>query len=107
MTVATQRRLRDELNLDAALEFVYKFQYQASFDDRGSEHELCHVFLGRIRGRVRANAEEIAAIRFLSADELDAEFERLPGQFTPWFRMEWQTLRGEYADRVEEYLGPS
>ncbi len=107
MTVATQRRLRDELNLDAALEFVYKFQYQASFDDRGSEHELCHVFLGRITGRVRANAEEIAAIRFLSADELDAEFERLPGQFTPWFRMEWQTLRGEYADRVEEYLGPS
>ena len=43
MRVATRRRLRDELNIDVELEYVYKFIYQAEFGEFGSEHELCHV----------------------------------------------------------------
>jgi isopentenyl-diphosphate delta-isomerase len=73
MEVATQRRLGDELNARAALEYAYKFRYQARFGDLGSEHELCHVFLGRLQSTVKANDEEIAAIRFVCAEDLDAE----------------------------------
>ncbi len=105
MSVATRRRLRDELNIDAELEFVYKFRYHAAFHDLGSERELCHVFMGRIAGPVRPNEHEISAIRFVDADALDAEFERLPAQLTPWFRMEWRTLRDEHCDALERYLG--
>ncbi|MEX2496299.1 MAG: isopentenyl-diphosphate Delta-isomerase, partial [Woeseia sp.] len=49
MEVATQRRLRDELNIGAELEFVYKFAYQADFGKDGAENELCWVYLGRTR----------------------------------------------------------
>ena len=103
MTTATQRRLDEELNLAADLEFVYKFRYQAVYGDLGSEHELCHVFLGRVGDDVRPNDEEIAAIRFVSADTLDSELSENPERFTPWFKLEWDALTGEHADLLHAY----
>ena len=103
MSTATGRRLEEELNLAADLRFVYKFRYQAPYGDLGSEHELCHVFLGRIGDDIRPNAEEIAAIRFVSAGTLDAELSRYPERFTPWFKLEWDALTGEHADLLGAY----
>ena len=103
MATATERRLHEELNLAADLRFVYKFRYQAAFDDLGSEHELCHVFLGRIGADVVPNAEEIEAIRFASADALNAELSEQPERFTPWFKLEWDALNGEHADLLNAY----
>jgi isopentenyl-diphosphate delta-isomerase len=103
MATATGRRLSEELNLTADLSFVYKFQYQVPYGELGSEHELCHVFLGRIDDNVRANAEEIAAIRFASADTLDAQLSEHPERFTPWLKLEWDALTGEYADLLDAY----
>ena len=100
---ATGRRLEEELNLAADLEFVYKFRYQAAYGDLGSEHELCHVFLGRIDDDVRPNEEEIAAIRFVSAATLDSELSAYPERFTPWFKLEWDALTGAHADLLKVY----
>jgi isopentenyl-diphosphate delta-isomerase len=103
MHVATQRRLLDELNIASSLEFAYKFSYEAGFGDLGSENELCHVFLGKVGASVRANDYEIAGIRYVSAGELATELDDLPGQFTPWFKMEWQTLLTEHKGRLANY----
>ena len=105
MELATSRRLQDELNVDVDLEYVYKFSYQADFGDAGSEHELCHVYLGKITGEVRANDYEIDSIRYLSAADLDTEFERDVDQFTPWFKTEWQTLRRDHPEKLLGYVG--
>ena len=102
---AVTRRLNDELHTDGDLEFVYKFIYRATFGELGSEHELCHVFLGRIATEPTPNTHEIAAMRYVSADELEAEFESAPEQFTPWFRMEWERLNADYADTLARYTG--
>jgi isopentenyl-diphosphate delta-isomerase len=104
METATMRRLDDELNARADLEFIYKFSYQADFGEAGAEHELCHVFLGRVDGLPPANESEIEALRFMSAAALEAEFEASPKAFTPWFKLEWQALTGEYSDRLGPYL---
>jgi isopentenyl-diphosphate delta-isomerase len=104
--VATRRRLEDELNVHADLDFVYKFVYQAPFGDAGSEHELCHVYLGRVIEPPRPNVSEIAATRYVAPAELDREFAAEPTRFTPWFRMEWDTLKTTYADRLERYTLP-
>lgn len=104
MAVATQRRLSDELNLVASLEFVYKFQYQARFGDAGSENELCHVYLGSLDGvQPVANASEIAAIRFIRAGDLTAELAESPEVFTPWFQLEWQVLTEQYSSELTRY----
>jgi len=107
LAVATRRRLLDELNFETELEHVYRFSYEAQFGDAGSENELCHVFLGRTTDAMRPNDSEIEAIRFLSADELDREFARQPGAYTPWFMQEWTELRGKYSDRVDRYCRPA
>ena len=103
MQTATDRRLREELNLTADLRFVYKFQYQEPYGDVGSEHELCHVFLGRIDDDVRPNSEEIEAIRFVSADALATEFLEHPQRFTPWFKLEWDALTTGHAGLLQAY----
>jgi isopentenyl-diphosphate delta-isomerase len=102
---ATSRRLQDELNVVAGLEFVYKFCYQAGYGNAGAENELCHVFLGRTTQGVRANRHEIAELEYLSVDELETAFEARPDDYTPWFRMEWRTLREHHAARLEAYIG--
>ena len=103
MTVATRRRLLDELNIETSLEFVYKFSYQAEFGEAGSENELCHVYLGRANDTVVPNEHEISAIRFVAADSLLREIDASPEQFTPWFKMEWLVLAEEHRDALTRY----
>ena len=103
MEVATRRRLRDELNVEAALEFVYKFVYTASFGDAGSENELCYVYLGRMPGTAEPNDHEIAATRVLTSAELNVELETSPEAFTPWLQLEWRTLVSDYAEALGRY----
>jgi isopentenyl-diphosphate delta-isomerase len=103
MEVATRRRLRDELNIETELEYVYRFAYQANFGNAGSENELCHVFLGRSPADIHPNEHEIAAVRFIAPADLDEEFAAEPGSLTPWFRMEWQALTGQYRDQLARF----
>ncbi len=103
MLVATRRRLRDELDIETKLEFVYKFSYQAEFGSIGSENELCHVYLGRASDAVVPNDHEISAIRFVDVDSLLREFDANPGQFTPWFKMEWFALAEKHSGALSRY----
>lgn len=104
--IATTRRLLDELNVSATLEFVYKFSYQAGFGDAGSENELCSVLLGRLDGEPIANATEIAAMRFVTAADLSDELVTTPDAFTPWLKLEWQRLNEEFATTLAKYSAP-
>jgi len=103
LSIATMRRLHDELNTAADLEYVYQFCYQVEFSEAGSENELCHVYLGRIDGAISPNESEIADIRFVSASELDDELATQPQRFTPWFMQEWQALKESYAEQLARY----
>ena len=105
MPVATERRLADELGIRARLEFVYKFSYQARFGDKGSENELCSVFLGRSDDPVRPNLTEVAAIRHVPSSVLARELQSSPQEFTPWFKMEWDQLSRTYAEALASYTG--
>ena len=107
MDVATQRRLADELNIRASLEFVYKFSYRARFGSEGSENELCSVYLGRCSDEVIANRSEIEAVRFVDSEALARELDVDASTFTPWFRMEWDCLNRDYASILARYTGTS
>lgn len=96
MEDAVQRRLEQELGLTCPLHMLYKFQYQASFADLGSENELCWVYLGLCDDPVRANRNEIDDWRFVTPSALDAEMSERSQDFTPWFRMEWEQVKHSY-----------
>jgi isopentenyl-diphosphate delta-isomerase len=103
LLVATKRRLDDELNISATLEYIYQFCYQAEFSEAGSENELCHVFLGRVEGLLQPNESEIQNTRYTTADELDLELTDYPERFTPWFIKEWRTLREDFSGALARY----
>ena len=101
MDVAIHRRLNEELGLACALQFLFKFKYQAQFDGAGAEHELCSVFIGRSSAPVRADPAEVAAWRWIAPEALDAEM-RAAGaaRFTPWFTQEWARIRQDHEKAV-------
>ncbi len=102
MDEAVQRRMGQELGLHAPVSFVYKFEYQAKFGTQGTEHELCWVYVGQTSQNPTINTTEIDEWRWISAADLDAELTATQDQFTPWFKLEWQRLREEFADRLEQ-----
>ena len=90
METATQRCLYEELGIRCPLQFLFKFQYQAQFDATGAENELCSVFVGRCRGPIRANCDEILDWRWISPEALQRPIAAEGGRtFTPWFMLEW------------------
>ena len=100
---ATRRRLREELGVSAELQCLYRFAYQAPFGLKGSEHELCSVFVGRLgpEQTVRPNPTEIGEWGWFDCAEVDQRVSEAPGEFTPWFLLEWAQLRGEFRSCVE------
>jgi isopentenyl-diphosphate delta-isomerase len=101
MDTAVQRRLHEELGVRCPMQFLFKFQYQAQWDATGAENELCSVYIGRTQSPVRADPNEIAGLRWVSPEQLQAEMaRRRPGQFTPWFIMEWERIWNDHRPAV-------
>ena len=102
MDDAVQRRMEQELGLRAPVQFVYKFEYQAQFDGLGTEHELCWVYVGQTARQPVINTTEIAQWRWIGPEALDAELAAASDHFTPWFKMEWQRLRGSISRMLDQ-----
>jgi isopentenyl-diphosphate delta-isomerase len=103
---AARRRAFEELGVDVSLEFVYQFQYHARYRDQGAEHELCSVYLARSDQPVSVNDNEVADIRWISAQRLTSELLHDCSAFTPWLSMEWQCLTMEHTDVLASYANP-
>lgn len=83
------RRLKEEMGITLESEnltFIFKLLYQAKYNDVLSEHELDHVFIGEWDGEVALNREEAKASKWQPWDDLMAEMQENPSQYTPWFK---------------------
>lgn len=100
---STTRRLREELNLEAPLKYLYKFQYHARYEAFGSEHELCSVFVGLVPGRPEPlfNNTEIANTVWLPATEVSEWLSNDRISTTPWFALEWKRLQEDFAAELK------
>jgi isopentenyl-diphosphate Delta-isomerase len=101
MEAATQRRLAEELGVSCPLRFLYKFQYQAQFDNSGAENELCSVFIGRCTQVPRTNEAEISDWCWIGPEALAAQISGSgTRRFTPWFKLEWARIWRDYRAEV-------
>jgi isopentenyl-diphosphate delta-isomerase len=92
---AARRRVREELGVDLPLTPAFHYEYRADFGAVGTEHEVVHVFLGRVElGDLVPNPAEVADLRALARAELVVELAD-PTRTTPWFRIAWARLRAE------------
>lgn len=91
---AAQRRIREELGMSVSqLTKHFQFEYQASYEDKGSEWELCSVFTARSDEPVLANPTEIDACKWVPITELATLLTAESDSFTPWIKLEWQRLQ--------------
>lgn len=92
---AARRRVKEELSIDVNLKYLFKLRYQASFNNIGSENEICYVFWGETKDAVEANADEIDEWKYVDAPRLHELLLVQPDKFTPWFILEWNLIRKE------------
>lgn len=104
---AAARRVDEELGLTSELTFLFQFRYQADYGDAGAEHELCSVFLGRARGDVLVNENEIAAWRWVPVEDFERSLEAEPDLYTPWLKLEWKRMREHEWAQVAPYTRPT
>jgi isopentenyl-diphosphate delta-isomerase len=106
LDAAVHRRLREELGVVAEALPVYKFEYHASFHDRGSEHELCHIYLARAQGSsaISAHEDEVQDWAWLEVSQVDSWVAERRDTLTPWFLMEWRELRETYRDTLDAFI---
>jgi isopentenyl-diphosphate delta-isomerase len=98
---AAERRIVEELAVRAPLTFLYQFVYQARFGTAGSEHELCHVFAGRVHSPLSVNPDEVAAWRFVAPRQLSDELRLQPERFTPWLKLEWAAIERDHRQWLD------
>lgn len=100
MQEAVGRRLYQELGMRSKLVFLYKFIYQAQFENVGAEHELCWVYIGKSEDPVRANPNEVAEWRYLTPTQVDQHLIENESRYSPWMKMEWETIQHEYRQQL-------
>jgi isopentenyl-diphosphate delta-isomerase len=96
-SAAAVRRTAEELGIEAVLNYLFKFEYQARFGEAGTEHELCYVYIGKTDEEPAPDPDEIDDWAWLDPAALDEAIAADPQLYTPWFKMEWQRLRKEHA----------
>ena len=92
-TAAAERRLLEEMGIDARLDEAGVFTYQSSVGNGLTEHEVDHVFTGIYSGDPVPNSDEVEKWRWISPDELRDWMRRDPAAFTVWFERAFDVSR--------------
>jgi isopentenyl-diphosphate delta-isomerase len=84
---AIQRKLMQEMGIDAQPVFAYKFIYRIDLENGLKEHELDHVFIGTYDGEPEINQDEAEDWKFVSLAGLNKNIKAHPENFTFWFKL--------------------
>lgn len=82
---AVNRRLEEEMGIEAVTEEISSFTYYYKFENGLAEFEYDHVFAGEYDGNFSVNSEEAACAKWVSISELMSWMKKSPQEFTPWF----------------------
>jgi isopentenyl-diphosphate Delta-isomerase len=85
--VSVRKRLKYEMGIDVAPEFVYKFTYRTNLTQHLIEHEVDYVFKAVFDGTPCVNLEEVEDWKFIGLDELQREINTDPKAYTYWFKL--------------------
>ncbi|RFC55725.1 isopentenyl-diphosphate Delta-isomerase [Brumimicrobium aurantiacum] len=80
------RRMNEEMGFTTSIHYIGQFIYKTAFENGLTEHELDHLFVGRFNGEPKPNPEEVEDFRYVTIDELKADIEKHPENYTVWFK---------------------
>lgn len=83
---AAQRRLTEELGIEAPLTFGFFSRYQADLGGGMQENEFVYVYFGPLTAQPKPDPAEVSDVDFASADEIARSITRNPNMFAYWLR---------------------
>jgi isopentenyl-diphosphate delta-isomerase len=90
---AANRRLMEEMGLQAHLKEIFNFTYKQVLDNELTEHELDHVFTGITDEHPELNPEETSDWKYIGFEELKNDVEINPEKYTVWFKMIFEKVQ--------------
>lgn len=90
---AAERRLMEEMGLQCEMHEVFTFIYKAPVGLGLTEHEFDHVFFGKSDDAPLINPDEVAAWKYMSPNDITADMELHPEQYTEWFKISFEEVR--------------
>lgn len=96
---ASNRRLMEEMGVEAPMRPEFHFVYRAELDNNLTEYELDHVVFGTFNGAPEINPEEVAAWKYMPMDAIEADMKLHPELYTAWFRIVFD----EVYNRTQKY----
>ena len=84
---AANRRLMEEMGIQANLEKAFTFIYKTRLDNDLIEHELDHVLIGRYNGTPAINTEEVETFKYMHPETILKEMKNQPEIWTEWFKI--------------------
>ena len=89
---ATSRRLSEEMGMTCETEEAYTFIYQAPVGEGLTEYELDHVWIGVSDDVPFINKEEVESWKYMSLDDIAADIQTYPENYTEWFKITFDSL---------------
>ena len=92
-----RRRIRGVtiLELLVVISLIMKQMFQATSDA-----------LDKRMRKLWEDSVQIAAISYVAADGLAADLQRNGEHYTPWLKLEWQALNGDFKLQLANYINP-
>jgi len=83
---SAERRMPEEIGISCKFDYLFKFEYHVPYKDVGSENEICATLLGIVEKSSKFNLvkDEIAEIKWITADELIEDLQKNPEIYCPW-----------------------
>ena len=89
---ATKRRLQEETGMQCELKEAFSFIYKADVMQGLVEHEFDHVFIGTSDDLPIINKDEVESFRYDTVENIKADIERNPQNYTAWFKIAFDKL---------------
>ncbi|MBS7358930.1 MAG: isopentenyl-diphosphate Delta-isomerase [Bacteroidales bacterium] len=89
---ATNRRLQEEMGMQCELKEAFSFIYKADVMQGLVEHEFDHVFIGTSDDLPIINKDEVESFRYDTIENIKADIERNPQNYTAWFKIAFDKL---------------
>ena len=86
-SVATHRRLKEEMGFDCDLKKLFCFEYRAEFSNGLIENEYDCVFVGEYNGEPHPNKDEIMNYKWISLEDLKLDIKNNPKKYSIWLRI--------------------
>lgn len=83
---AIYRRLEEEMGFTCELREIFSFCYEVSFENKLTENEYDHVFIGTYNGEVIPNKSEVEEFKWVDIDEVKIDIINNPHLYTFWFK---------------------